>query len=360
MNFCFPTKIYVERDCVKKHANVFSACGKRCLIVTGKSSAVKCGALQDVTEVLDNSGIAYAVFDKIPENPPFEVCKAGAQAAHEFNAQFIVGIGGGSPLDAAKAIACLALNPEIGEQRMYAQQLDGDPLPVIAVGTTAGTGSEVTQVAVITDSSGIKRSFRADSAFPIAALGDPHYTEFMPDSVTRSTAADALCHCTESYFNTTATEFSDVYALRGAQIISEQLSELTLTCEQREKLYIGSLMGGIAISVTGTCIPHALSYFLTENHGMAHGTACAFWMPAFINHVTAAVPERAKRFFDTVKLTPDGFVKLIENTVKPEAVTVTADEKASLMPRLQYNSCLKKAPGNIDARFLAQLIDDAF
>lgn len=364
MEFYFPTRVITGRGCVQKNADRLRAFGKRCLIVTGRTSAKKCGALDDVKFVLDSVNTEYEIFDKITQNPMYTDCRAGADAARSFGADFIIGIGGGSPLDAGKAIAFLASNPEAGESEIHSQRFENPPLPFVAVGTTAGTGSEVTQVSVITGTDGRKRSYRSDSAFPALALGDPKYTEFMPQSVTRSTAADALCHCIESYFNNTATEFSRLYALYGAKLITGVFSQFpkdgNLSEYQRDTLYRASLFGGIAISITGTCIPHALGYFLTESHGIPHGTACAFWLPYFIEHNLNFAPELSSRFFEVVKMTPQELIALVKRIAPPMDAAVSAQELETLKPRWKNNGSLLKAIGGIDNIYIENLLKQAF
>lgn len=364
MEFFFPTRVTVGRGCVRENAAKLAALGKRALVVTGRSSAEKCGALSDVAAALDAAGVGYEVYNKIEQNPLFTTCADGARQARSFGAEFIIGIGGGSPLDAAKAIARLAADPGAGEAEMYAKTPRKPGLPVVAVGTTAGTGSEVTQVAVITGSDGRKKSFRSDDAFPVLALGDPTYTEFMPEAVTRSTAVDALCHCVESYFNNSATPFSRVFALRGAKTLIELFREFPdgakLSPEQRDTAYLASLFGGVAISVTGTCIPHQLGYFLTERHGIPHGAACAFWLPAFVGHCSAAAPELVSRFNAETGSSPAELTELVKSISPPPAVTVTEKELAELSPRWDGNSCLTKTPGGIDKAFLESLLKKTF
>ena len=364
MEFYFPTRIIIKRGCVSENADRLSSFGKRCLIVTGKSSAKICGALADITNALDTVNVYYKVFDRITQNPLFADCLAGAEAARACNAEFIIALGGGSPLDAGKAIACLAPNPDAGEKDMYAQTLRNPPLAVVAVGTTAGTGSEVTQVAVITSSDGRKKSFRADRDFPALALGDPRYTEFMPENVTRATAADALSHCIESYFNNTANEFSRLFSIRGAKLIADIFKSFPvggrLTQTQRDTLYLASVFGGMAISVTGTCIPHALGYFLTENHGVAHGTACAFWLPYFIEHNLKYAPELSACFFKEIQTTPTELTDLIGSIAPKMTVRVDRAELNGMRERWVNNSCLKKALGDIDNKYLENLLERAF
>lgn len=364
MEFNFPTRIIIKRGCVSENADRLSSFGKRCLIVTGKSSAKLCGALDDVTNALDTVNVNYKIFDKITQNPLFSDCRAGAAQARDWGAEFIIALGGGSPLDAGKAIACLAPNPDAGEKEMYAQTFRNPPLSVVAIGTTAGTGSEVTQVAVITGSDGRKKSFRVDSAFPALALGDPRYTEFMPENVTRATVADALSHCIESYFNNTANEFSRLFSIRGAKLIADIFKSFPddgrLTQTQRDSLYLASVFGGIAISVTGTCIPHALGYFLTENHGVAHGTACAFWLPYFIEHNLKYAPDLSACFFKEIQTDPAELERLIGSVAPKMTARVGRAELDGMRERWINNSCLKKAPGNIDNKYLEKLLERAF
>ncbi len=359
MEFFFPTRIITGRGCVAENADRLSVLGDRCIIVTGGGSAKKCGALSDVANALESRSVAYTVYDKVTQNPLYTTCADGARKARECGAQFVIGIGGGSPLDAAKAVAFLAANPEAGEAEMYSQKLGSrapnKALPVVAVGTTAGTGSEVTQIAVITDSRGRKRSFRSENSFPVLALGDPGYTEFMPKSVTLSTAADALCHCIESFFNKTATEFSKSFALRGAKLITEVFRSFdaeNVTALQRDRLYLGSLFGGVAISITATCIPHALSYFLTENHGVPHGTACAVWIPEFIEHNRKFAPGLYNEFFGALGIDGKDFISLFEKTAPRACATVTEGELSELFARWKNNSCLSRAVGDIDENYL--------
>ncbi len=360
MEFYFPTRIIINRGSVRENWDKLGGLGKRCLIVTGCNSAKKCGALDDAAYALKKAGVSYEVFSRITQNPRFTDCAEGAKAAVDCKADFILGIGGGSPLDAGKAIAWLAANPGSDEQQMYSQTLKNKPLPFAAIGTTAGTGSEVTQVAVITGTDGRKKSIRSEFIFPVIAFGDPAYTSFMPEHVTRSTAVDALSHCIESYFNKASTAFSEMYALCGARIITEilsqKLSDFSVTEQQRDMLYLASVFGGMAISVTGTCIPHALSYFLTENHGVAHGNACAFWLPFFIQYNQKYAPERAGKFFDGIRMKADEFVLLVENTAQHIDITVSADELEMLRPRWKNNGSILKALGRTDNEYIENLL----
>lgn len=366
MNFFVNTKVITGVDCVKNNADKISALGKKCLIVTGASSAKKCGALDDVLSALNSKSVQYEIYDKIQQNPTSASCFEAGLLACEMGADFILGIGGGSPLDASKAIAVVAANPNISEEMLYSMDWGKAPLPVVAVGTTAGTGSEVTGVAVITNSKGLKKSFRNDLSYPVLSLGDPKYTQSLSDSFTRSTAVDALAHCVESFFNRSANDISKVFAVAGVKklfrvfdkIISDGTQNLTL--EDREQLYNASLLGGLAISVTGTAFPHALGYFLTENYGIAHGTACAVFLNEFIEYNSEVKPELTAEFFDETGLSSEKF-KSVVSAVTPEInVSLNDEDIAKLSPRWQNNAGLKRNWGNIDGTFVNSLLKELF
>lgn len=369
MNFYLPTKVITGHNVISQNAELFSKYGKRCIIVTGKGSAKACGALDDVTAALDKCGIEYVIFDKIEQNPTIESCFEGAKvAAKKFDGfgtstDFVIGIGGGSPLDASKAIAVLIKNT-IDEDDMYAGNWKCEPLPVIAVGTTAGTGSEVTQVAVITDSQGKKRSFREDKSFPVVAFGDPKYLMHMPQRVMRSTAIDALSHSVESYFITSATELSRAAAIKSISILVDAFKSIIdgnePDVQMMEKVYEASLYGGYAISVTGTAFPHALGYFLSEEHGVAHGTACGIYLCEFLRYNTIHAKALADELFEKIAIDIDTLCDIIKKILPETDITLTKAQKDELMPRWSGHKCLTKMYGAPTEELLDGIIRKLF
>ena len=366
MNFYVSTKLITGKDCIKENASLFDKFGKRCLIVTGASSAVKCGAMSDVTDALDKNGIFYEVYNKICQNPTVSSCIEAGEKARSFGADFIIGIGGGSPLDASKATAVAATNPDIGESELYSMQIENKPLPLITVGTTAGTGSEVTPVSVLTNSHGMKKSIKSELLYPAVSFGDCKYTLSLSDGFTRSTAIDAAAHCIESYFNRTANTMSEIFALSGLKILSEVFSVIisrgtqTLTYDEREKLYNASILGGYAISITGRAMPHSLGYFLTENHGLSHGTACGAYLPSFIDYNIKAVPERAERFFAALDTDATSFKAMLSAVTPDFDVKLTDSDIAQLAPRWENVPSFKKNYGKVDGEFVSALLKDLF
>ena len=280
-----PVEIFSGIDCVKNNAKVF-ALGKKCLIVTGRRSAIASGALDDVTKVLAELGIEYAVYDKITENPLLSVCCEGGRRAVDFDSDFVVGIGGGSVLDASKAIAALAANEKV-EQKGLFTDCKNQSLPLIAVPTTAGTGSEGNNYAVISlDGENKKRTFKNEWSYPKYAFLDAKYTLSLSQDYTVSTALDAFCHCIESYLSPKSTVISRLLSTWGAKAILDILSikQDGFTIDEREALLYASCAAGIAINTTGTGFPHPLGYNVTMFRALPHGKACALFTEAYIDY----------------------------------------------------------------------------
>lgn len=299
-NFYMPVKIIAGTECLKNNPNVFQN-RKRCIIITGRNSARLSGALDDVTEMLNTNDIVYTVYDKIPENPFVSVCDAGAQTAIEFGADFVIGIGGGSALDASKAIAALAANVNIRGDRIFTDVLKPS-LPLIVIPTTAGTGSEANNYSVLSlDGQNKKRTFKNDYSYPDYAFLDARYTHSLSTEYTLSTALDAFCHCIESFMSPNSTVFSEAAAVYGAAEIWKILNTLYIGKEsrnpsyaEREILLYASCTAGAAINTTGTGFPHPMGYNLTMHRNIPHGRACAAFTGAFIEY-NLKCPDGSKR-----------------------------------------------------------------
>ena len=157
MKHYMPTRILTGIGILQKHKDIFSKLGKRAYVITSRSSGRLSGALDDLLDIFKEYGIGYAVFDQISQNPTVVSCIEAGRNANDFEADFIVGVGGGSVLDASKTAAVVAANPELTEELIYRQAWDSKPIPLVLIGTTAGTGSEVTYVSVMTNKDGIAR-----------------------------------------------------------------------------------------------------------------------------------------------------------------------------------------------------------
>lgn len=361
MKHYMPVRLFSGSEAVEKNAGLFSCYGTRCALITSKSAAAKSGALADVSEVLSGAGISFCVYDEIRQNPSVQSCLEAGRLAHDFGASFVIGIGGGSALDAAKASAVFAASPGLDEDRFYRKQWDCAPLPILLVGTTAGTGSEVTKVSVLTDSCGRKHSIHDDRLFAAAAFGDPKYTASLSLPVTLSTGIDVLSHCAESWFNRNADEISRAFAVRGIRLLYAPLLKAAeggeLDPVQREELYNASILGGLAICGTGTCFPHTLGYYLTENYAIPHGFASARFLPSLLELVQVKAPAYADRFFRELGISREELLRLISLSLPEDGIGMSEAEIVSALPRWENNNSVRNTCCDVSTAELRVILE---
>ena len=282
-HYFMPTDCYFGRGCVAEHKAALARLGRKAMVVTGKTSAKKNGAQRDITDALDSLGIAWILFDEIEENPSVETIERAAKLAIAERVEFFIGIGGGSPMDSAKAIATIAAHPKQGTDALW--NPENKALPVVAVPTTAGTGSEVTQYAIVTLHAKRTKSSIAAHIFAAVAFLDPKYMDTLPAKTTNNTAVDALTHLVESYLSAKATAVSREIAKQGLLIFKECMPALrarAYTSETRDKLMLMSALGGVAIAQTMTSLPHGMGYYLTYEKGLPHGMANGVLTQAYL------------------------------------------------------------------------------
>ena len=284
ISFYLPTQVRMGRDIVERSAQALAGLGKRAMLVTGRSSAVKCGAQADVTAVLERNGQTWVVFDQVMSNPTVECVYAGAELARREGVDFLIAIGGGSPMDAAKAIALLA-RQKIAPEDLFKGGFGSDVLPMVHIPTTAGTGSEVTQYAILTnDAAQTKTSLSGPMLFSRLALLDGKYMLGLGHRTTVNTAVDALSHAVEGMLSVKANPATDLLAADAITRIVKNYDGLrrgTLTVEQRDELLYASMLGGAVIAQTGTTAVHSMGYSLTYFWGTDHGRANGLLMADF-------------------------------------------------------------------------------
>lgn len=356
MKFYMPTKVYNELDCVTKHSAELAALGTKALIVTGRSSSKKNGSLDDVITALETHRIFYAVFNEVEENPSVETVMKARDLGLSSGADFVIGIGGGSPLDAAKAIAVMLKNPDKDWQYLY-ENTNAKALPIAAVPTTCGTGSEVTGVAVLTRHDLKTKVSMTHRIFPTLALVDGKYILKTPHRIIVNTAIDALSHLIESVINTLADEYSDMVAFAGLNawrackpfIESEQ----ALTVDTAQKLMHASTLAGMSIAQVGTTIPHALSYMLTYQANIPHGIAVGIFQA---NYLSFAGESRKAAVLQAAGFTSINELKGFIRKLAPVSVDKTLLEK-SAQAVLNNPVKLRLCPYPIDNNVMAKLID---
>jgi len=265
--------------------------GAKPLIVTGKRSARAAGLLDRALTQLPGARL----FDAIDENPDTAICERGAQVCREHGCDVIVAIGGGSPIDAAKAIAVMARNDGPCETFFGADRYAHAPLPIIAVPTTAGTGSEVTPYAVIVDTvTNSKRSISGAALFPRVALLDPSTTATMPRSVTIATGLDALSQAMEGIVSRKSTPMGDTLALDAIRRVRVHLpAAADGDPAARSEMLYAAMLSGCVIAQSGTTLVHGMGYHYTLACGIAHGLANALLLTPLFLHNARCTPDRA-------------------------------------------------------------------
>ncbi|MCR4633141.1 MAG: iron-containing alcohol dehydrogenase [Erysipelotrichaceae bacterium] len=360
MKHYMPTRIFSGKHVLFDHKDVFKKAGDRCLIITSPHAGRVSGALDDLETILKEEGITYTVFDQIRENPSVASCIEAGRKANETDAAFIIGVGGGSVLDAAKTAAVVANDPELTEEDIYALKWQHEPRPLFLVGTTAGTGSEVTYVSVMTDKNGRKRSIHHDDLYALYSFGDPDYTRSMKENVRISTAIDALAHLMESYFNNNANDISRAYALEGVRLLYPELKKLTekvqLNDEDLETVYNASILGGLAINITGTVFCHTLGYYFTEHYHLPHGFACALFTNDLIDYELENQPEYAKAFFDILKIDPQQMKRLVSDLLPDFDIHMSEEEIEAILPRYQNNKSVKNTYGKMEIEDIKKVL----
>lgn len=332
-NFSAPTELLFGAGAISDNSGCFKRYGSKALVVTGRHSAKLCGALHDVTDTLDKENIAYRVFDQVENNPSIETVEMAAAQGAAFGAQMIVGIGGGSPIDAGKAVAVLCANPEMHAADLFLNRFK-KALPLLAVPTTAGTGSEATPYSVLlVKDKETKLSFGSALTQPKCAFLDPRYTLKLGEAQTINTAVDAFTHAFEGYLARRSSPLSACLSLEAMRIFGECLPELEqrkFSGEMREKMLYASALGGVIIAQTGVTIAHGMGYCFTFFKGIPHGRANGLLMDAYIrlNRRDADCAKKIDKAAEVMGLDAAEAVSAAMRRLLGPAVTLTSDEAA--------------------------------
>lgn len=269
--------------------------GDNPLIVLDKGLS-ETGFRQRVSGLLDLGAMKYAIFDKVEAEPALELADEGAEMALKNKCDAVVGIGGGSAMDVAKAVAVLVANKGKAVDYLGLNKIPGRGLTKIMVPTTAGTGSEVTFTAVFSRKDLKKKEgMNSPYLYPELALLDPKLTLSLPPEPTAATGIDALCHAIESYTSVNSSPMSEMVSLEAIGLISHSLR----TCvhngsdlEAREQMLLGSLYAGLGLANAGVGAVHSLSYPLGGKYGIPHGMANTIMLPPVMEFNLPAALEK--------------------------------------------------------------------
>lgn len=340
-SFNLPVKIVFKNGArreIKKYIDEIG--GTRGVLVCSKTLE-KNGV---AAELMDAAGGSIAaVFSDIRPNPTTDNVNACAALMREVNANFAVALGGGSPMDCCKAAAAIARGSDVIE----GYHTGGKPIsaaeaiPMLALPTTSGTASEVTNISVLTDlAKNLKQPMNDSAMFPKTAIVDPELTLSVPPAVTASTGLDVLSHAVESFWSTLNQPICSACSLHAARLVFQYLERAYRNgadLEAREKMAEASIVAGVAFSHPRTTGSHACSFPLTNIYGVPHGEACAFTLDYFIK-------------FNAVHADESGRLAQFARDCGFETAEAMADEIAAMKKRLGMRTRLSELGCTTDAQ----------
>lgn len=292
--FRIPSMSFIGEGALISAENDICQLGKKALIVTGKSM-IRQGHVEKLISMLSAHEINNCIFSDIPKEPTDTIVEAGVTAYRENSCDFIIGFGGGSPLDSAKAIGAMITNP--GKIADYNGKVISKPLPpLVAIPTTAGTGSEVTPFTIIADTEhNIKMLLKGDVIMPAIAVVDPEFSLQTPRNVTIATGLDALTHAVEAYSSKKAFCESDLFALSAIRRIFLNLPLVLENPENksaREQMSIAAYEAGISFSNSSVTVVHGMSRPIGALFHVAHGISNAMLLKNCLAYVADGAYDR--------------------------------------------------------------------
>ena len=278
---------------------------ERVLIVTDET-LMSCGVAKKVIDCLDESQIDYQIFDKVKPNPTIKNCHDGIEACQNYKADVIVAVGGGSVIDTAKCIGIVVENPEFYDINSLegTANTQNRSLPIIALPTTAGTAAEVTINYVITDEKNIVKRVCVDpNDIPLLAIIDTELMSGMPPMTAAATGLDALTHAMEGYITAAHWEMTDMFHLKSMELTYHNLEKaVAKDKEAMDKMGLSQYIAGMGLSNVGLGIVHSMAHQLGATYDVAHGIACALFLPYVIEWNGKACPERFRKMAEAFGL----------------------------------------------------------
>ncbi len=356
--FVLNERSYHGKGAIQEIAGEVKGRGLQKAFVCSDPDLLKFGVTKKVTDVLDNTGIAYEIYSNIKPNPTIENVQTGVAAFEKSGADHLIAIGGGSSMDTAKAIGIIAANPEFADVRSLEGAADTKhpSKPIIAVPTTAGTAAEVTINYVITDAEKNRKMVCVDPHdIPVVAIVDPDMMSSMPKGLTAATGMDALTHAIEGYITKGAWELSDMFHLKAIEIISRSLrGAVENTNEGREGMALGQYVAGMGFSNVGLGIVHSMAHPLGALYDTPHGVANAIILPTVMAYNAPATGEKYREIARAMG------VKDVDSMSQEEYRKAAIDAVSQLSKDVGIPADLKEIVKPEDIPFLAQsAYDDA-
>ncbi|MDD2332446.1 MAG: iron-containing alcohol dehydrogenase [Candidatus Cloacimonetes bacterium] len=305
-----PTRVIFGSNALENSRKYLPALGKKAFIVCGRTSANLSGALAQLLPLLDDLGIRYQVFNEVSENPSVETVFQAAQIFSNSQSDFLIACGGGSPIDATKAISLVAAN-SVREEQIFDSSFYTKAFPIVAIPTTSGTGSEATPYSVLTLLKSKKKAgFGSELIFPKLAICDPSFSLSLPWNVTLNSGIDALSHLLEGIYSNKRNPLLYPNILSGFELILKNLPILAQDPHNlcaRSAMMQAALYGGITIAETSTTLQHSIGYPLTSVYNVPHGLANGIVMKQIMELYYPHVKVELDWLFNKLSLTKRDF-----------------------------------------------------
>lgn len=362
-HFSIPSHVIIGKNALEDARIYLRNLGNRAFIVTGKHIG-KSPMINQLEKILTEENIAYYIFDGITGEPTDKMIEEGTELYKKYACQFCIGIGGGSPLDSAKAIAALAANG--GKISDYnGKEITGPVAPIVAIPTTSGTGSEATKFTVITyKEKDMKMLLKGDCLIPDVSVIDFDFTVDMPKSVTASTGLDALTHALEAYTSKRAFSLTDAYAISAVKRIMKYLPmayKNGYDAKAREQMAIAAFEAGVCINNSSVTIVHGMSRPIGALFHVPHGMSNAMILKECLGFALDGAYDRfgelgraigAARKDDSDKDASEKLISKVEELCKLCEIPtlkeygIEEDEFTKYIPKMAEDAILSGSPGN--------------
>lgn len=309
-SYYMPVKIFFGQNQMEKLGSLTKKLGKKALLVTGRKSMKKLGITDKVIKLLQDHSLEIALYNRIPPNPTVEVVDEGARLVADENCEVIIGLGGGSVLDAAKGIAVVASHGRSVWDYIGEGKVTEKTFPLVAIPTTAGTGSETTPYSIFTNKGALRKdAIVSPYTFPKIAVIDPVLMQSMPSQLTADTGFDALAHAIEASLSLNANPLSDSLAMKAVNLINKSLIQATKNgedLEARGDMALASSLAGMAIAQVGVVAGHGFGMSIGGILDTPHGRTVGVLLPHVMRYNLPVVADKIAQIAGYFNLSTTG------------------------------------------------------
>ena len=327
--FFVSSNVVFGKDAVKKLPDMLKEYGAKSVMVVYDAGVKMAGIAEKVLAEVEKADAKVTVFDGVIPNPANEVVEEAALLAQKEEIDVFVAVGGGSSIDLTKAVNILMTNPGPIGQYGGIGLVKNQVLPLIAIPTTAGTSSEITNVVALTDTKAVCKYVIIDNKIVAdKVIADPEFTKTMPPSVTAATGMDAITHAVESYISNMATPLTEYHSLKGLQIFYEYLPRAVKNgadMEAREQMMLGCIIAGFGFSNANLGLVHGIAHTLSAHFHLAHGMANATVLPYVMEYNADSCPEKMVELARAIHLPVTGNVEEDKYLLSAELLKLTKE-----------------------------------